>query len=517
MKTLSLSLKLSQGMDLNMNSEPLIKVCNVSKSFGIVKALVDVSFEVYPGEIVGLIGENGSGKSTVSSIIAGMKKKDQGEIYFKGQLWVASTMQEALDKGIAMIVQETGTIANIPVVENVFLGEASKYKGKFGLINRKQMLEDARDILKLVSLENINPSVITSNYDFTTRKLIEIAKAIAKQPDVLIVDETSTSLNQTARETLYRLMNEFKANNKGVIFISHDLEEVMDKCDRLNVLKDGHFVQTLEKKDFNEDEVKKLIVGRDISGNYYRNDYDVKQNDEVVLELKKATIVNQLDNVSLQLHKGEILGIGGLSHCGMHQIGKVLFGNMKLDSGKALVYGSEIKDEEHAMKNGIGYVAKDRDTESLSLSASISDNISIGGIEKFVRNKFFVLYSDEKKYVNKQIEDLKIKCFSSNQQVSTLSGGNKQKVVFGKWVGRDSNILILDCPTRGVDIGVKQFMYQLMNDMKKQGKSIILISEELSELIGMSDRILILKDGSIKKEFLRNKDLKDAEIINYMI
>lgn len=498
----------------------LLTVKNIYKSFGVVKALNDVSFDLYPGEVLGLIGENGSGKSTVSSIISGMQKADSGEMFYHGEKWEVSSMRESLEKGIGMVVQETGTIPGLTVAENIFLGQSDLFiKGAKGVcpVNKKKMYEKAKEILALVGLENIDPKTITGNLDFVTRKLIEIAKVCSKDPEIIIIDETSTALNHLGRQRLYGIMKEYTSKGKSVIFISHDLDEVMEKCDRLIVLRDGLYIQSLDKKDFSEDAVKKLMVGREMTGHYYRADFDPSFGEKVVLELKDACLPGRLNNISLQLHEGEILGLGGLSHCGIHDIGKVLFGASKLVSGEALVNGKKIKDESHAMKEKVGYVAKDRDTESLNLSASVADNIAIGGLDIIALAKSFILYSKEKQYVNKQINDLCIKCFDGTQQVSTLSGGNKQKVVFGKWVGRGSNILILDCPTRGVDIGVKQFMYQIMVELKKQGKSILLISEELSELIGMSDRLLILKDGEIKKEFLRSKDLRDVDAIEYMI
>lgn len=507
-------------IDTAKSMNPLLTVKNIFKSFGVVKALSDVSFDLYPGEVLGLIGENGSGKSTVSSIISGMQKADSGEMFFHGEKWETSSMRESLEKGIGMIVQETGTIPGLTVAENIFLGQTDLFvKGPKGIapVNRKSMEEQAKSILALVGLENIDPKTITGNLDFVTRKLIEVAKVCSKDPEIIIVDETSTALNHLGRQRLYEIMKDFTSKGKSVIFISHDLDEVMERCDRLIVLRDGLYIQSLEKKDFSEDAVKKLMVGREMTGHYYRADYDPSFGEKVVLELKDAYLPGRLNNVSFQLHEGEILGLGGLSHCGIHDIGKVLFGALALSSGEALVHGKKIKDETFAMKEKIGYVAKDRDTESLNLNASVSDNIAIAGLDIIALAKSFILYSKEKGYVNKQISELRIKCFDASQQVSTLSGGNKQKVVFGKWVGRGSNILILDCPTRGVDIGVKQFMYQMMVEFKKQGKSILLISEELSELIGMSDRLLVLKDGEVKKEFLRSETLRDVDAIEYMI
>ena len=241
-----------------------------------------------------------------------------------------------------------------------------------------------------------------------------------------------------------------------------------------------------------------------------------------MIEIRDANLGDQMVDFSLQVHEGEILGIGGLSHCGMHTVGKVLFGDIKPLTGTVKVFsehdgGEDIVNPAFAMKRGIGYVAKDRDVESLNTQTSIRDNISIAGLDKFAVKNFLILYGKEKAYVEEQRDSRQIKCFSIDQEVSQLSGGNKQKVVFGKWIGAGSNILILDCPTRGIDVGVKQAMYHMMYNMKKEGKTIIMISEEMTELMGMSDRLVIMKDGRIMKEFDRSPDLTDAEIIKYMI
>jgi ribose transport system ATP-binding protein len=283
------------------------------------------------------------------------------------------------------------------------------------------------------------------------------------------------------------------------------------------VLRDGHLIRTFQKEEFDEDLIRTSMIGRELKGDYYRSDFTPSHMEEVTLTAAHICLPGVLEDVSLQLRKGEIVGIGGLSHCGMHDLGKILFGAQRAASGTVMVDNVRITDETVAMKQGIGYVAKDRDTESLTLSASIRDNIAIAGMERFAVKNFLVLDSKEKQYVDQQIQALEIKCADRDQQVSQLSGGNKQKVVFGKWIGRDSDILILDCPTRGVDIGVKRAMYQLMVQLKQQGKSILMISEEMPELMGMADRLIIMKDGRIMKEFPRSKDLSDTEIIKYMI
>ncbi|HHV13743.1 MAG TPA: sugar ABC transporter ATP-binding protein [Clostridiales bacterium] len=507
-----------------MVKDTIIEVKHMEKRFGSTIALNNVNITINRGQIIGLIGENGSGKSTVTSIISGMQRADSGEMIFRGEKWQPDSMLYALDHGIGMIVQENGTVPGITVAENIFIGEYEKFKSfsagngrKWGFIRRRQMMAAAEKVLDNIGVTHIAPEMLTGALDLQDRKLIEIAKIINKNPDVLIVDETTTALSQIGRDIIYKIMNRMKEENKAVIFISHDLDEIIRVCDALTILRDGKIIITFKKDEFDEQLIKTSMIGRELQGDYYRSDYDGSYESEVVLEIKNVQLNNRLKDFNLQLHKGEILGIGGLSHCGMHELGKVLFRSIMPDAGEVLVHGKNIKDEAEAMKQKMGYVAKDRDIESLCLNASIRDNIAIAGLDEFAVNNFLVLPNKESKYVQEQIDSLSIKCTDKDQYVSALSGGNKQKVVFGKWIGRGSEILILDCPTRGVDIGVKQAMYQLMYTMKKAGKSIIIISEEMSELIGMADRLVVMKDGRIMKEFPRSKELCEADIIQYMI
>ena len=494
----------------------IVEIRNMSKRFGSTVALDSVNIVAVDGEILGLIGENGSGKSTATSIYAGMQKADSGEMFFEEDPWNPVSMNDALKKGVGMIVQENGTVPGISVAENIFLGEIAEYK-KGPFIDRNRLMSDGQKALDDIGASHIKASMITGALDFQDRKLVEIAKVMVNDPKVLVVDETTTALSQKGREIIYSIMNKMRKKGKTVIFISHDLDEIMNVCDRLTVLRDGKIIRTFLKEEFEENAIKTSMIGRELQGNYYRDDYGDEVKGEVVLKAEKLNLGNQLVDFSLELHKGEILGIGGLSHCGMHTLGKVLFGAEKTTSGEFTVNGAKIKNIADAMKKQIGYVAKDRDVESLNLDASIKDNIAIAGLDKISVNNFIVFPPREKRYVQKQIDTLNIKCSGANQYVSALSGGNKQKVAFGKWLGRDSEILILDCPTRGVDIGVKQAMYQLMYQMRQQGKSILLISEEMAELIGMSDRILVMKDGSVKKELFRNRELSEADVIQYMI
>ena len=494
----------------------ILEVKHMDKNFGVTVALNDVSFSLERGNVYGLIGENGSGKSTVSSIIAGMQPATKGEMTYLGQPWKPSSMLEAQEHGIGMIVQEAGTIPNITVAENIFLGHENLFqKGLF--VDKGKMEKAAQDLLDELNLDMFKANQRVSTLDMQARKIVEIAKCLYWKPDLLIVDETSTALSFEGREFLYRVLKKMKEENKVVLFISHDLDEMMQHCDKLTVLRDGVIIGTLDKKDYEPNTIRKMMVGRELEGDYYRSDME-GYSDEVVLRADCITTMEDLLCFDLELHKGEILGIGGLSHCGMHTLGRALFGVEKVVDGKVTVAdGTVINNPKTAIAKRMGYVSKNRDTESLGLSATIAENIASTGYKANELFKGIISFKKEAAYVDEQIRELSIKCAGKNYKVNTLSGGNKQKVVFGKWIASDAQILILDCPTRGIDVGVKAAMYQLMNEMKKSGKSILLISEELTELIGMCDRILMMKDGKVTAERLRVNGLSEQDLINYMI
>ncbi|MCD8216828.1 MAG: sugar ABC transporter ATP-binding protein [Clostridiales bacterium] len=501
-----------------MERELLFEARKLSKHFGPTIALDEVDFKVYRGEITGLIGENGSGKSTITSIAAGMQPATSGEMFFKGQPHKPATMIAGAEAGIGMIVQEQGTVSGITVAQNIFLGSEDKFV-KGGLVNRKKMNAEAKKALDAIGFEGVDPAMPIDALNMQDRKLVEIAKTVYNDPEMLVVDETTTALSQKGRDIIYGIMRKMKENNKAVVFISHDLDELMETCDTLTVLRDGNLITTLSKEEMNENDIKRYMVGREMSGDYYRSDYGTPVSDDVVVKVDNVTTgTGMLMNFSMELHKGEVLGIGGLSHCGMHELGRALFGEEKILEGSVtdVKSGQVISKPRQALLLGYGYVSKNRDQEALVLTESIYDNILAAGYDK-IQKGFFLLPKDCKEYVNKQKDALSIKCASITQDVQYLSGGNKQKVVFGKWIGRDCDVLILDCPTRGVDIGVKAAMYHLIDEMRKAGKSIVMISEEMPELIGMSDRLLILKDGELAGEFLRSEDLNENMIIDVMI
>lgn len=387
------------------------------------------------------------------------------------------SMVEAQRHGVSMVIQEMGTIPGISVAENIFVGK-EKIFARRGLVGKKAMNAEAVTALAQIGVTGMKPDLPVTMLGFEDRKLVEIARAMYEKPKLLIIDETTTALSQRGREIVYKIMRDMKKENRTVLFISHDLEELISVCDCVTVLRDGAVAGELDKDGPEPDRLRGMMVGRKLTGSYYRSDYDGSCSEESALELKDVTAGEVLENFSCVLHKGEILGIGGLTDCGMHDLGRAVFGVEKLITGQVILSG-----------NG----------------KQIQSRLCLIGPGR------------ERQMAERGKEIMNIKCNSVGQLIRTLSGGNKQKVVFAKWLENDSEIFILDCPTRGIDIGVKATMYELMYRLKKEGKSMILISEELPELIGMSDRIIILKDGKQTGEFKRDKELDEQKLIPCMI
>ena len=498
------------------NSEScLFRAEGICKSFGQVRALVDFSIDIAPGEIRGLVGENGSGKSTFSSIAAGIQKCDSGKMFLCGEPYHPGNTVDAMDRGVSMVVQEQGTISKISIAANIFFGKESQFV-RGGVLNVRRMNAEARKALEAIGVTDMDPSRLIDTLSFEDRKLVELARALHTSPKLWIVDETTTALSIAGREILYRLMNKMRDEGNAVLFISHDIEEIMRMCDSLTILRDGVLTANLKKSEFSADAIRQLMIGRELSGHYYREDNGESISDETVLAMDHVT-AGDLQDVTMQLHRGEILGIGGLSDCGIHTLGKVLYGLIPPVSGEVVKDGNErVRSAAWAVRHGMAYVSKNRDTESMMLICSIKDNICLPSLHDLA--KFGPISPrKQKKLANQWSKKMEVKAASVETYCNTLSGGNKQKVVLAKWLGKGAEILILDCPTRGIDVGTKAAIYQLVEELKAEGRSIVLISEELPELIGMSDRILLLKDGKLSGEFYRKDGLTEAKLIQKMI
>jgi ABC-type sugar transport system ATPase subunit len=500
-----------------MEGQLLLRTQELSKVFGITTAVNKVNFEVYAGEVHGLIGENGSGKSTLSSMITGISPQSSGKMYYEGKEYSPKNQIEANSKGVSIIVQEMSTIESLTVAENIFFGNENMFL-RCGTVNKSAMNAKAKEYLAAFGLGKINPAHDISECTFEERKLIELVRATYFNPKILVVDETTTALSQEGREKLFSVMKDLKEKGTAIIMISHNLQEVLEHCDRITVLRDGVLVNSFVNKDKNENDLKSYMIGRELSHKYYREDSGKDIPQEAVLEADGICIKGQLDDIGFKLYRGEILGIGGLTESGMHELGKVLFGAIKPEKGTVRLVEKDLKinDIGQAIKNDIAYTSKNRDQEGLIVQSSIKDNVCISALDKL--NKLGLISPrKEKKFTECQVTKLQLKMENIGQYVSALSGGNKQKVVLSKWLARDSKILILDSPTRGIDVMVKASIYDLMQKLTEEGRSIIMISEELSELIGMCDRLLVMKDGHITGELQRCDVFTEEKIIHLMI
>ena len=358
-----------------------LQVQNVCKSFGITKALQDVSFNINKGEVHALIGENGSGKSTLTNSLTGIYQKDSGSFILDGKEIHPKNQVEANNEGVSIIVQELGTLDGLTVAENIFLGHEERFV-KMGIKNTNAMNREANALLKQYGFDRIKASDMVETYNFEDRKLVEIVKATYFDPKIVVIDETTTALSQEGREELYKQMNQIRDKGNTVIFISHDLPEVLRMSDTITVLRDGVYIGTVKSEEIDEEGLKKLMVGREVTGNYYRADYGEKVSDEVVMSVKNVSVPGQIHDINFDLHKGEILGFGGLSESGMHEIGKACFGaSFDREGSVTLADGTEIKDIPTAIKHSIAYTSKDRDNESIVLNQSIREIICLPSLD----------------------------------------------------------------------------------------------------------------------------------------
>ena len=498
------------------SSRTLLAAEHIDKRFGITHAVNDVSLTIGAGEIRALIGENGSGKSTFCQMLCGIYTIGDGTFTLDGEPLHARNQVEANLRGVSIIVQEMGTLSGLTVAENIFLGHEEPFV-HWGVKDTRAMNREAQRLLDEYGFGRIRAAAMIDQYNFEDRKLIEIVKATYLKPKILIVDETTTALSQNGRLELYKIMDMTRADGRSVIFISHDLGEVLEHADTISILRDGEYIDTVASADVTEDDLKRLMVGREIGSAYYRTDYGRPVSDEVVLSCEDVSVPGQISNVSFQLHRGEILGFGGLSECGMHEVGKAIFGASWDRTGSVtLADGTAIDSIPTAIRHSIAYASKDRDNESIILNESIRNNIILPSIGDLATGGL-LNHRKLDEFAKKYAGIMQTKMQGVGQFVSDLSGGNKQKVVLARWLGKGSDILVLDSPTRGIDVKVKQAIYQLMGELQNQGKSIIMISEEIPELLGMADRILILKDGRISGEFMRDESLCEEDLIAKMV
>lgn len=498
----------------------ILEIRGLCKYFGSTVANDHIDFDLKRGEVRGLAGENGSGKSTLLQQIAGIYIKDEGTMTLNGEAYNPKNPVDAIHKKVGIVVQELGVLNNLPAGVNVFSGRMKRF-ARFGVIDMKRVYREASALFDKYGLMKVPLHQMCSQMSIESRKMVELARALSGDPDILILDEVTQSLSQNNRDMLYRLIEQLKNEGKTLIIITHDLEEMLEICDSISVLRDGKLITTKDSACLTTDEVKRLMVGREVSNEYYRTDKTASYKEEVVLKAEALSVPGKISDVSFELHKGEILGFCGLSDSGIHEVGKAIFsisqhrkGRVELKGGAGTIPVNSIHS---AVAHGMAYVPKDRDGEALMMQDSIVSNFVLPSLNELQGKGIFLNPKKLNQMALHGTREFHVKCSGIKQKMSGLSGGNKQKVNLGRWLLKDLSVLVLDCPTRGVDVSVKAYIYHVMEQARKNGLAMILISDELAEVLGMADRLIVMKNGHIQGEFMRGENFTQEALIEVMV
>jgi ABC-type sugar transport system ATPase subunit len=476
-----------------------------------VKILDNVEFNLKKGEVHVLVGENGAGKSTLMKILSGIIPYDEGQILLNGKDVTFKNVKESRDSGISFIHQELNLCPKLDIGRNMFLGREPK---RHWFVDTKKMYDDSRVLMENLGLA-INPKTIAGTISVPQQQVVEIAKALSYESKIIIMDEPTASLTKKEISMLFDTIKELKAKGLSIIYISHRLEEIGQIGDRISVLRDGRSIKSINIKDYKTDELIQLMVGRSIKDMYHHKH---KVQDDVVLEVKGFQLTSKTKPVNFKIHRGEIVGMGGLVGAGRTEVAKSIYGAMRFHAGEVIYLGGKLNraNPKESIRKGIVYLSEDRKTEGLVVDMSIGKNITMASLDKFSRMGLL----DKRKEMetaSNMSKKLNVISQSLKQIVKTLSGGNQQRVVIAKWLVTEPKLLILDEPTRGIDVGAKAEIYEIIDDIASQGMAVLLISSELPELIGMSDRIIVMKEGSISGEISIKSEMTQENILAYTL
>jgi ribose transport system ATP-binding protein len=492
-------------------AEPLVVMEGIEKTFPGVHALSQCQFELCPGEVHALVGENGAGKSTLMKVLAGVYTKDVGRILYRGSEVEIPNPRAAQHLGISMIHQELNLMPHLTVAQNIFIGREPR-RGRF-FLDERTVEEKTRELLAMLHLK-IDPRSKVADLTVAKQQMVEIAKALSFNSDVLIMDEPTAALTESEIDDLFNIIRQLRDKGVGVVHISHRLEELKQISDRVTVMRDGRYIDTVRTQDVTLDRIINMMVGRTI----YEASPEIPEipSGEVVLEVKNLRRGNVIKDVSFNLKKGEILGFAGLVGAGRTEVARAIFGADPVDSGEICVLGQKayIKSPSDSVKCSIGYLSEDRKRYGLTLGMDVESNIALAAFNKFLGFLGWVNEAATRATAQRFVDMLQIRTPSLQQKVKNLSGGNQQKLVIGKWLTADTSILIFDEPTRGIDVGAKSEIYRLLNDLAQQGKSIIMISSELPEILRMSHRIVVMCEGRITGE-LTSAEATQEKIMKY--
>ncbi|WP_313958722.1 sugar ABC transporter ATP-binding protein [Bacillus sp. X1(2014)] len=479
-----------------------LEMKGISKSFPGVKALDNVSLFVRKGTVHALMGENGAGKSTLMKILAGIYKPDSGELFLKGDQVGFTNPRDALHYGISMIHQELSFISELTVADNIFLGR-EPCLGKSKIINKKEQTVRALKLFNQYKID-LDPDKKMSALSVSDRQMVEIVKAVSNNADIIVMDEPTSAITEREVEKLFEIIKLLTSQGKSIIYISHKMDEIFKIADDITVLRDGCFIDSKPAAELNHDQLISLMVGRELKDVYQSK---TAKNETVFMEVKNLSRKGSFENISFTLRKGEVIGIAGLVGAGRTEVVESIFGVYPPHSGEIYINQKKVvhKHPKQAINNGIALVTEDRKQTGLNLTGSVRDNITLVNLRKFAFLKNIISQKKENNVVDEQIQSLKIKTPNRNIAVKNLSGGNQQKIVIAKWLINNPDILILDEPTRGIDIGAKAEIYKIISDFANSGKSVIVISSEMSELFGICDRIIVMSEGKLTGEFTRKE------------
>ena len=470
-----------------------IEMRGIDKSFGSNQVLKQAGFTLESGEVHALMGENGAGKSTLMKILTGVYTNDAGTVLDDGKEVNYKNPQEAEKAGIVFIYQELNVMFDLTVEENLFMGK--EIHGKFGICDKKAMQKKAQEALNILGV-NISPKTVMAELSVGQQQMVEICKALMADAKVIIMDEPTAALTQSETVALFKVIESLRKKGVSMVYISHRMEEIFELCDRITVLRDGSYIGVKNIPETNMNEIVKMMIGREIGERYPSRNVKIGKE---VLKVKELTRKGTFHDVNFSVRAGEVLGVSGLMGAGRTEIMQAIFGNLSYESGTIEIDGKEVKisNPRQAMEHGIGFITEDRKTEGLMLDKSIRENISLCNLRRISKSSV-ISREAEKNMVAEAIKDLHIKCFGSYHECNNLSGGNQQKVVLAKWILTNPKILILDEPTRGVDIGAKKEIYSIINKLAAQGVAIIMVSSELPEVLGMSDNIMVVREGEVR-------------------
>lgn len=488
----------------------MFSVNNLSKKYPGVQALKDISFSIKRGEVLGLVGENGAGKSTLIKIISGAIQKDEGELFLRGEVFNPSSPQKALETGIATIYQELSLVPGLNIACNLLLGEEPKLKRLPFFIDKKEMEITAKKILNELQIKNIEISHQLKNLSLAKQQMIEIARAISRKASLVLMDEPTSSLSNEDVKILFNFIKILKSHEISIIFISHRLNEVIEISDRILVMRDGSLTGSLSKHEFCEEKIIQYMVGREIEL-FPKAD---RKSGKKVLEVNNLCDRNLIKNISFHVKKGEIVGLAGLMGSGRSEVAMSIIGARPITDGQIIIEGQKVKVDKpsDSKKIGVVLIPEDRKLQGLVTKMSIKDNISLPILNQLIGFLRIIKRKLQKGLVNKYISSLSIVTTSLDKPVNMLSGGNQQKVVISKWLSTNPKVLIMDEPTRGIDVGAKSEVHRLMNKLVAEGLSILMISSEMPEILGMSDRIIVMCQGRITGELSR-KDASEEKIM----